>query len=1045
MIKLFAIKSRLVQRLVSAAVIAGMMPGGFAWGGLQPPLSRITVPVPRSNAELLQPQFSGANGLASFVKDVPAAIALGKALFWDMQAGSDGATACASCHYGAGADPISSFRVIRTKNQLHPGPDTAFGNNSTVINTFVTNPLTGVVTVKPNFRATGYSQFAPNYALLPGDFPLFRVFPVEARLVVDPITGLTGDQVDFLSDSNDVIGSQGIRLADFQAVNNTPIDGGSPQPDPIFHTGATPDPAANLRQVTGRNTPSVINAVFNFTNFWDGRANNIFNGVNPLGPLDRNAGIWVENGGVLVKQPIAIPNSSLASQAVGPPLSEVEMSFRGRTFPELGRKLLALRPLGQQLVHQDDSVLGGLSRALSGNPGLATDYATMIRNAFQDNLWNSNATVSLPTVAVPGGEPFSQMEANFSLYWGLAIQLYEATLVSDRSPFDRFQAGNQNALSATAQRGLTTFDGKCAICHSGSEFTTAAVGSPLAACTPPDCNPPVFTSTTDHSLIKQEVNLNTFPVAFRVLDAGFFNLGVRPTAEDLARGAGETAFPFPLSFTRLARLAPAPPFATPAMPPLVAATTPDIVDGSFKTPGLRNVELTPPYFHNGASLTLDQVVEFYTRGGNFPGNPQLAAAMQPIGNLRNKPAGRFELVEFLKSLTDERVKNEWAPFDHPELIIPHGVDALGQETLLNLTATGGGPAVAAPAVLTLNPIVSPTILATQVIGGTVDNSATVTVSLNGGAPLTATVTCPIDPLTLECAPVAGPTAAWRVTLTGMPIGINTVTATATSTTGGSTSTTGTFELLPAATISGAPLGGKTNQNSASLIIGGASVTDYQFSLDGGPFSAATSKAIPINLTNLADGTHTVAVTGIDAVGNQQPQNLATTTTWVVKAALPVLTLDQITTPTANTSLTISGTSDLGLVPEVKIAPPATAGAVSTVSANGVTAWSCVISGLAAGDNGITVVARDFIPNTKTVTGTVTRLLRDGNFKGTGNTDISDALTALRCAVGLKVPTPADMIHGDLAPLDNGLPTQNNTIDIADALLILRKAVGLVTF
>jgi hypothetical protein len=38
-----------------------------------------------------------------------------------------------------------------------------------------------------------------------------------------------------------------------------------------------------------------------------------------------------------------------------------------------------------------------------------------------------------------------------------------------------------------------------------------------------------------------------------------------------------------------------------------------------------------------------------------------------------------------------------------------------------------------------------------------------------------------------------------------------------------------------------------------------------------------------------------------------------------------------------------------------------------------------------------------------------------------------------------------MIHGDVAPLVNGLPTQNNTIDIADALLILRKTVGLATF
>src|SRR5262245_54611797 len=51
--------------------------------------------------------------LDNFIKDRQAAIALGKALFWDMQVGSDGVQACASCHFRAGADP-------RSKNQLNP-------------------------------------------------------------------------------------------------------------------------------------------------------------------------------------------------------------------------------------------------------------------------------------------------------------------------------------------------------------------------------------------------------------------------------------------------------------------------------------------------------------------------------------------------------------------------------------------------------------------------------------------------------------------------------------------------------------------------------------------------------------------------------------------------------------------------------------------------------------------------------------------------------------------------------------------------------------
>ena len=51
--------------------------------------------------------------LGDYITDKQAAIVLGKALFWDQQAGSDG-LACASCHFDAGADN-------RVKNQLDPG------------------------------------------------------------------------------------------------------------------------------------------------------------------------------------------------------------------------------------------------------------------------------------------------------------------------------------------------------------------------------------------------------------------------------------------------------------------------------------------------------------------------------------------------------------------------------------------------------------------------------------------------------------------------------------------------------------------------------------------------------------------------------------------------------------------------------------------------------------------------------------------------------------------------------------------------------------
>ena len=49
------------------------------------------------------------------------------------------------------------------------------------------------------------------------------------------------------------------------------------------------------------------------------------------------------------------------------------------------------------------------------------------------------------------------MEANFSLFFGLAIQLYEATLMSDDTPFDRFQDGDTSAMTVSAQQGLNLF------------------------------------------------------------------------------------------------------------------------------------------------------------------------------------------------------------------------------------------------------------------------------------------------------------------------------------------------------------------------------------------------------------------------------------------------------------------------------------------------------------------------------------------------------------------------------------------------------------
>ncbi|PIH28195.1 cytochrome-c peroxidase, partial [Staphylococcus epidermidis] len=137
--------------------------------------------------------------------------------------------------------------------------------------------------------------------------------------------------------NDDVVGSQGVFDATFVQPGQSRFDDCTLRPDGIFHVGG-----ANTRRVTDRNSPTVINAALNVRNFWDGRANNIFNGFSPFGNRDPDAGIWVTTaaGGPAVKARLALKDASAASQAVGPPGSDVEMSCGGRSFPNLARRVL---------------------------------------------------------------------------------------------------------------------------------------------------------------------------------------------------------------------------------------------------------------------------------------------------------------------------------------------------------------------------------------------------------------------------------------------------------------------------------------------------------------------------------------------------------------------------------------------------------------------------------------------------------------------------------------------------------------------------------
>ncbi|KJH72380.1 cytochrome C peroxidase [Aliterella atlantica CENA595] len=552
-----------------------------------------------------------------------------------MQVGSDGLQSCASCHFHAGTD-------TRAKHQLHPGPDTIV-------------------------------EAGLNYTLKPGDFPFHKLSNPSDRTST------------VVADTNDVAGSQGIDLNQFNdIIPGSAVDNMTVKPDPVFNINGV-----NVRQTTGRNSPSTVNTIFNFRSFWDGRAQNDFNGVNPFGSRDPNAYVLkAATKSSLEKVKVSLKNASAASQAVGPPLSDVEESATGRVFSdvgqkfnriktkqlprETGKKLKYLTPLGKQIVHPEDSVLGKYSQA--PKPGLKQkNYETMVRDAFQSQWWNSNQIIK---VGADGTRTFKQsqgalatdeftlMDYNFSLFMGLAIQLYEATLVSNNAPIDQFFDGNSNALTAQQKQGKELFEGKakCINCHGGPEFTNASV----------------------RNVQKERLERMTMGDGGEaVYDNGFYNIGVRPTLEDLGVG-GKDPFGNPLSESRLAQQGK---FTDPNLSPPVGANERVAVDGAFKTPGLRNIELTAPYFHNGGQLTLKQVIEFYNRGGDF--HEQNIKDLDPdIENLGLSEEEQNALVEFLKSLTDDRVRSDKAPFDHPQLFITNGHPG----TTTSVTNDGSGKA-----------------------------------------------------------------------------------------------------------------------------------------------------------------------------------------------------------------------------------------------------------------------------------------------------------------------------------------------------------------
>ncbi|HYI97597.1 MAG TPA: cytochrome c peroxidase, partial [Bryobacteraceae bacterium] len=428
-----------------------------------------------------------------------------------------------------------------------------------------------------------------------------------------------------IRDSTNRVGSAGMFARKFGGLlSGLSAENGSDIEDPTFRVGAL-----NLRQAGDRNAPSVLNAVYYLRNFWDGRASETFTGATPFGLSDTRAIVLSSAGGNLKSEPLRLDKSSLASQSVGPVLNLAEMSYNARSWPLVGKKMLALRPLANQRISADDSVLGRFANNRAPGFPRGTVYLDLVKAAFQPAYWDSTQLVDeLGNLLNPGSSVveanrFTQAEFNFSLFFGLAIQAYETTLVSDDAPIDRLEGNPLTALNNSELSGMRLFTGRtgCAVCHAGAEFSLAT-----------------------HS------GVNGADPLKKGRDTGYFYIGVRPIAEDPGLGTLD-GFGKPLATT------------------LPTDDSPASARGRFKTPGLRNVEFTGPYLHNGGLATLGQVMEFYNRGGDFPVNAENGP---DIRTLNLSPQDQADLIAFMKALTDDRVRYERAPFDHPELCVPDG-------------------------------------------------------------------------------------------------------------------------------------------------------------------------------------------------------------------------------------------------------------------------------------------------------------------------------------------------------------------------------------
>ena len=191
---------------------------------------------------------------------------------------------------------------------------------------------------------------------------------------------------------------------------------------------------------------------------------------------------------------------------------------------------------------------------------------------------------------------------------GKALASFERTLITLRAPIDRYLAGDEDAISASARRGWVLFNGKarCNTCHGWIESV------------------PTFTDDLYHNIGVGVQNVPDFAaLAQRAAKAS-------RSMEEIEKLALQD-----IEASELGRF-------------LVTREVRDI--GAFKTSPLRNIAKTAPYFHDGSASTLLEVVEHYDRGG--VANPYLDGGMRPLGLTDDE---KRDLVALMESFTSDDI------------------------------------------------------------------------------------------------------------------------------------------------------------------------------------------------------------------------------------------------------------------------------------------------------------------------------------------------------------------------------------------------------